>query len=45
VRGAVTGVGVITALAGLAELAGVIASRTRRQADVPPGESPKTHAG
>jgi len=45
VRGAVTGVGVITALAGLVELAGVIAARSRRQADLPPGESRKTHAG
>jgi hypothetical protein len=31
VRGAVTGVGVVTALAGLAELGSVIASRSRRQ--------------
>jgi hypothetical protein len=31
VRGAVTGVGVITACAGLAELGGVIAARARRQ--------------
>ena len=30
VRGAVTGVGAITAIAGLIELGGVIASRTRR---------------
>jgi hypothetical protein len=30
VRGAVTGIGVITACAGLAELGGVIASRGRR---------------
>ena len=45
VRGGVTGVGVITALAGLVELAGVITSRSRRQPDLPPGESPKTHAG
>jgi hypothetical protein len=45
VRGGVTGVGVITALAGLAELAGVIASRSRRAADAPPGESPKPHTG
>ena len=44
IRGAVTGVGVITALAGLVELAGVIASRSRRQPDLPPAER-KTHAG
>jgi hypothetical protein len=44
-RGAVTGVGVITALAGLAELAAVITARTRRQTDLPPGESHKTQAG
>lgn len=31
VRGAVTGVGVITAFAGLAELAGVVGARSRRQ--------------
>jgi hypothetical protein len=31
VRGGVTGVGVITAAAGLIELAAVIASRSRRQ--------------
>jgi hypothetical protein len=36
---------VLTALAGLAELAGVITARSRRQADLPPGETPKTHAG
>jgi len=44
-RGAVTGVGVITGLAGLVELAGVITARSRRQPDLPPGESHKTHAG
>jgi len=44
-RGAVTGIGVITALAGLVELAGVIASRSRSRPDLPPNESPKTHAG
>jgi hypothetical protein len=43
-RGAVTGVGVITALAGLVELAGIITSRSRRQPDLPPGEG-KTHPG
>ncbi len=31
VRGAVSGVGVITAIAGFAELGGVITSRARRQ--------------
>lgn len=31
VRGAVTGVGVITAAAGLLELGGAVASRSRRQ--------------
>ena len=45
VRGAVTGIGVMTALAGLVELAGVITSRSRRQTDLPPGESHKTPAG
>ena len=44
-RGAVTGVGVITALAGLAELASLVTSRPRRQTDLPPGESRKTPAG
>jgi hypothetical protein len=44
-RGAVTGVGVITALAGLVELAGVIAARSRRQPNLPPGESHKTQTG
>jgi hypothetical protein len=44
-RGAVTGVGVMTALAGLVELAGIATSRTRRQPDLPPGESHETHAG
>ena len=32
VRGAVTGVGVMTAIAGLMELGGVVMSRSRRQA-------------
>lgn len=45
IRGAVTGVGVITALAGLVELGSVFAARSRRQTDLSPGESPKTHAG
>jgi hypothetical protein len=36
---------VITALAGLIELSAVITARSRRQADLPPGESRKTHAG
>jgi hypothetical protein len=31
VRGAVTGVGIITAVAGLAELGAVLSSRSRRQ--------------
>jgi len=44
-RGAVTGVGVITALAGLVELSGIITGRSRRQPDLPSGEQPKTHAG
>ena len=35
-RGAVTGVGVITALAGLAELGSVILSKTRRRGPHPP---------
>jgi len=34
-RGAVTGVGVVTALAGLAELGAVITARARRR-DLPP---------
>jgi hypothetical protein len=34
-RGAVTGVGVITALAGVAELGSIILSRARRR-DLPP---------
>jgi hypothetical protein len=38
VRGAVTGIGVITALAGLAELASLV-SRRRRQPDSDPAES------
>ena len=45
IRGAVTGVGVITALAGLAELAAIVSARSRRQTDLPPGESHKTQAG
>jgi len=36
---------VITALAGLVELVGVIASRSRGRTDLPPGESHKTQAG
>jgi hypothetical protein len=35
VRGAVTGVGLITAVAGLIELGAVIASRSRRQQPQP----------
>jgi hypothetical protein len=35
-RGGVTGVGVITALAGLAELGSLFASRTRRGGDTTP---------
>jgi len=45
VRGGVTGVGVITALAGLVELGGIITARARRQPDTPPGESRNTQAG
>ena len=45
VRGGVTGVGVITALAGLVELGGIITARSRRQTDAPPGESRNTQAG
>jgi hypothetical protein len=44
-RGAVTGVGVITALAGLVELAGVVTARSRRSTDPTPGETPKPQAG
>jgi len=43
-RGGVTGVGLITALAGLAELASVITSRGRRRTGLPPGESHETPA-
>lgn len=35
VRGAVSGIGAVTALAGLAELGGLIGSRRRRQESVP----------
>ena len=39
-RGAVTGVGVITALAGLAELGSVIVSRARRRGAGPDPPAP-----
>jgi hypothetical protein len=39
-RGAVTGVGVITALAGLAELGSVILAKTRRRGAGPDSPSP-----
>lgn len=40
-RGGVTGVGVITALAGVVEIGSIFASRKRRQeADVPPPSAP-----
>ena len=40
-RGGVTGVGVITALAGVAEIGSIFVSRRRRQdADVPPPAAP-----
>ncbi len=38
-RGAVTGVGVITALAGLAELGSVIVSKSRRRDSEPPSRA------
>jgi hypothetical protein len=38
-RGAVSGVGAITVIAGLAELAGVLSLRHRPKADAPPTES------
>jgi hypothetical protein len=39
VRGAVSGVGALTIVAGLAELAGVLALRNRQKVDAPPTES------
>jgi hypothetical protein len=38
-RGAVSGVGAITVIAGLVELAGVLALRHRAKPDAPPAES------
>ena len=45
VRGGVTGVGVITALAGLAEIGSLITSRTRRRDTVPDAPPPPPPAG
>jgi hypothetical protein len=37
VRGAVTGVGVVTAVAGLRDLSGVILARSAASESIPPG--------